>query len=260
MDIQVAVIGGTGFESALTERFGAPDETRRVETDFGSADINLFSTEFGQTAFLPRHGIGHTVAPHEINHKANIRALAQLGARLILSTSAVGSLKLTIEPGDIVVPDDFIDLRGGAPTTLFDHGKVVHTDFTTPFDCRGRDCLLRCAEDLTADFGLPASIIHPAGVYVCVSGPRYETPAEVRCYASWGGDIVGMTVAAEAILAREQGLRYASISIATNFGTGLAPAPLSHRDVEQMMAERRPLVSSIVAGAAGLFAGGTEVK
>jgi 5'-methylthioadenosine phosphorylase len=246
ISVQTAVIGGTGFETALLDRFGDVYSSRTVDTQYGSVEITVLTTEIGRIGFLPRHGLSHGVAPHNVNHRANIDALAGMGVRFVFSTAAVGSLKLEIEPGDIVVPDDFIDLRGGGATTFFDAGKVVHTDFSHPFDLRARELLLESCNRETAPAPLRRSIIHPTGVYVCASGPRYETPAEVRCYAALGGDVVGMTVAPEAILAREAGLGYASICVATNYGTGLSPSPLSHSEVEQIMAMRRPMVASVL--------------
>jgi len=244
MSSPIAVIGGTGFETALQESIGEGSIARgeSISTPYGVVEIAWLECDGGPIAFLPRHGKAHSVAPHLINHRANIAALHQIGVRGILSTAAVGSLRSKYKPGDIAICDDFIDLRGGPPTTFFDQSTVVHTDFTEPFSASLRKILLRRAERTAANARLPADIIHSRATYLCLSGPRYETPAEVRCFASWGCDIVGMTVAPEAILARELGMQYANIAVITNYGTGLAPSALSHGEVEQMMRERRPAV------------------
>ncbi len=251
----VAVIGGTGFETALQESIGA-DGTPLVEsvpTQYGQAENTWIASGGNPIAFLPRHGPGHTVPPHRINHRANIAALHQLGVQSVFSTAAVGSLRLEYKPGDLAVCDDFMDLRVGAPTTFFDESPVVHTDFTEPFSTRLRNLLLQNLEPSAADArGGSDAIIHPRATYLCLDGPRFETPAEVRCFGSWGCDLVGMTVAAEAILARELGMEYASVAVVTNFGTGLSATPLFHGEVEQMMRERRPTVVAMLLRAIGL--------
>ena len=183
--------------------------------------------------FLARHGAGHVLPPHRINHQANVHALREAGADAVFATAAVGSLRAEIAPGDCVVLDDFLDFTKGDVPTFFDQpGQVRHVDFSHPYDPTLRETLLA-----TAPTKFP---VHPRGTYLCVSGPRYETPAEVRLFGSWGADVVGMTAAPEAILCREAGLPYAGVALATNYGTGLiAGATLSHAEVEEQMALRR---------------------
>lgn len=216
---------------------GGTPET--ISTPYGEARITRADLGDGlELIFLARHGAGHTLPPHMINHRANIAALRGLQVEAIFATTAVGSLQKEIAPGDFVLLDDFLDLTKGEVMTFFETpGQVRHTDFSEPYDSGLRQILLD-----TLDTSLP---IHPSGTYVCVSGPRYETPAEVRLFASWGADVVGMTGAPEAILCREAGLRYAGVSLATNYGTGLLPGvPLSHSDVERHMASRREALSA----------------
>ena len=143
-----------------------------------------------------------------------------------------------------MVLDDFLDFTKGDVTTFFDQpGQVRHTDFSHPYDPDLRETLLATAP--------PELTVHPRGTYLCVSGPRYETPAEVRLFASWGADVVGMTGAPEAILCREAGLRYAGVALATNYGTGLLTgAALSHAEVEEQMALRRSALADWLLRAA----------
>lgn len=245
MNCRVAIIGGTGFETALQERFGQPALRQTVDTKYGVVDVTFFLTDSGPLGYLPRHGDAHHIAPHRINHRANIAALHAVGASSVLSTSAVGSLKKEFAPGDFVLIDDFIDMRGGSPTTFFESDTVTHTDFSEPISVRLREHLLDSSR-----IGAVDPIIHARGVYLCVSGPRYETPAEVRVFALLGGDVVGMTVAPEAVLAREIGIAYASVSVVTNLGTGLSAVGLSHAEVEQIMSSRRPFLVDLLLGAA----------
>ncbi len=246
MSNRIAIIGGTGFETAIHDRLDSTKHIRQVDTNFGKASVSIFPGTGGEIVFLARHGVGHTVPPHKINHRANIAALHSLGVKRIFSTSAVGSLTTHLEPGQAAILDDFIDMRGGPPTTFFDHGPVTHTDFSEPFSTQLRSTLLESIDAACAPDCTPASIIHTSGTYLCLNGPRYETPAEVRIFGAMGAELVGMTVAPEAILSRELGLKYAGVSVITNYGTGIASSPLSHTEVEAMMLQMRPLVVELL--------------
>jgi len=239
---RIAIIGGTGFGAALVA--GTPET---VETPYGAASLTRADLGEGrELLFLARHGVGHRLPPHRINHRANIAALRGLGAEAVFATAAAGSLRPKIAPGDLVVLDDFLDLTKGEVTTFFgEPGDVRHTDFVHPYDPALRAALLVAVE---ADL---APHIHPRGTYLCVSGPRYETPAEVRLFAAWGAHVVGMTGAPEAILCREAGLPYAGVALATNYGTGLlTDTPLSHTEVEAQMASRRDALAAWLLRAA----------
>ncbi len=229
--LTVAIIGGTGFGAAL-----APGTPETVETEYGQATLTRAALGDDLTLlFLARHGAGHTLPPHRINHRANIAALRDLNVDAVFATTAVGSLRPEIAPGDFVVLDDFLDFTKGSPVTFYSEpGQVRHTDFVHPYDSSLREILLQTMGPEIA----PRT--HSRGTYLCVSGPRYETPAEVRLFGQWGASVVGMTGAPEAILCREAGLRYAGVALATNYGTGLvAGTPLSHAEVEQEMAAGR---------------------
>lgn len=229
---RIAVIGGSGFGTSFLD-----GDRETITTDYGDAVVIQSSKDGVDVVFLSRHGAGHKIPPHLINHRANIAALCKLGISNVFATAAVGSLRTDMNPGDFVIVDDFVDLTKGEVVTFYDKiGDVRHIDFGNPYDPDLRALLLRGAEAASPG----DTRVHPAGTYLCLSGPRYETPAEVRLYRHLGCDIVGMTGAPEAILCREAGLRYASISIVTNYACGLVDtAPLSHEDVEAEMSRSR---------------------
>ena len=217
---RIGIIGGTGFGEALVA-----GQAQTIETEFGPASVTIGPLGADrELVFVARHGTGHKIPPHRINHRANITALRQMGVGAVYATAAVGSLQPDIKPGDFVVLDDFLDLTQGAVVTFFDEpGTVRHTDMSQPYHPDLRRLLLATGDSRET------STVHPGGTYVCLSGPRYETPAEIRLYASWGGAVVGMTSAPEAILCREAALPYAGVAIVTNYGCGLVDAapPLS---------------------------------
>jgi len=231
---RIAIIGGTGFGQSLVA--GTPET---LHTPYGTASVTRapLSPDL-ELIFLARHGAGHSLPPHRINHRANIAALRDLDVAGVFATAAAGSLRLEIAPGDCVILDDFLDLTKGEVMTFFDQpGQVRHTDFTQPYDPVLRHAL---AETQPSEL-----TVHPRGTYLCLSGPRYETPAEVKLFATWGADVVGMTGAPEAILCREARLRYAGVALATNYGTGLITgATLSHAEVEAEMAARRDALAA----------------
>jgi 5'-methylthioadenosine phosphorylase len=215
-----------------------------IETAYGTATAVAGKLRGKEIVFLARHGSGHRVPPHHINYRANIAALHQIGVRAVLATTAVGGLRAGLTTGDLVLLDDLIDFtRDRTGKTFFDgegDSPVVHTDFTFPYSLELRETVRAAAQAL----GIP---IHSNGTYLCNDGPRYETPAEVRLFASWGADVVGMTGVPEATLAREAGLHYAGISLVTNLAAGLAPEPLTHAEVETAMVASGPLLRALLA-------------
>lgn len=210
--MRIAVIGGTGF-------YGIPGRKFReqiIETSFGRARVFQGEGEDEDLFFLARHGVRHSVPPHRINYRANIRALEQLGVRRVLATFAVGSLRMSIPPLALVAVDQFLDFTQGRAHTFFDGDQngFAHTDMTNPL-CSGlRAGLL----ELAGQRGLN---VIPSGVYACTNGPRLETAAEVRMLAQMGGDVVGMTGVPEMPLAREAGLHYSGVAYVINYGAGL---------------------------------------
>lgn len=220
---RIGLIAGTGMGKTLD---GWAISRRSVTTVYGDT-VALEAVRDGETLIvLPRHGEGHTVPPHRVNYHANIAAMRQLGCAGIIATNAVGSLRTDLLPGAIVVLDDFIDFTRGRPVSYHDHQAVGplpvrHTDMSKPYCADLRAALI----DAGAEQG---ARVRATGTYVCTDGPRYESPAEVRLFGSWGGDVVGMTGLPEAVFAREAGLCYAAICIVTNLGAGLSPHPIAH--------------------------------
>ena len=207
---QLAVIGGSGFYKmpGLTDV-----ESWSPTTPFGdtSDDIVLGSLHGKRVAFLPRHGVGHRLMPHEIPVRANIWALKALSVQGILAVSAVGSLRQDIVPGHMVVPDQIIDrTRASRPTTFFGDGIVVHVGFADPFcsDLSSR---------LIASAGRVGQTVHAGGAYIAMEGPLFSTRAESHVYRSWDAAIIGMTAVPEAKLAREAEIAYAMLATATDY-------------------------------------------
>jgi 5'-methylthioadenosine phosphorylase len=240
---RIGIIGGTGVGQFPLD---APPEPRLIPTPWGEAAAQFGSLRGKEVIFLARHGAGHKVPPHRINYRANIAALKAAGVRAVFATTAVGSLRTLLRPGDLVLLNDILDAtRERTHKTFFDGqgpNPVVHTDFTVPYSEELRAAVLAAAESLDVP-------LHPRGVYVCNDGPRFETPAEIRLYAQWGGDVVGMTGVPEAFLAKEAGLHYAGISLVTNPGAGLTPEPVDHTVVEQVMAEGGPRLRALITEA-----------
>jgi 5'-methylthioadenosine phosphorylase len=207
--VQIGIIGGTG----LYQMEGFTDVREvAVQTPFGApSDPLMVGRLEGQSvAFLPRHGRGHRILPHELNFRANVFALKTLGVEFVLSVSAVGSLKEEYAPLDMLVPDQLIDRTRQRPSTFFGRGLVAHVAFAHPF-CPVLSGLMAegCAE--------AGARHHRGGSYVCIEGPQFSTYAESQLYRSWGADVVGMTNLQEAKLAREAELCYATLAMVTDY-------------------------------------------
>ncbi len=206
----LGVIGGSGLYAmeGLEEL-----EEHAVETTFGSPSDVIVAGRLGDTRllFLPRHGRGHRLAPHEINYRANILALKQLGAEQLVSFSAVGSMKESVKPGDVVLVDQFLDRTRSRPNTFFEGvGLVAHVELADPVDAALCAALYRAAVEVGAR-------AHRGGTYVCIEGPQFSTRAESNLFRSWGVDVIGMTNLPEARLAREAELPYATVALATDY-------------------------------------------
>jgi len=165
---------------------------------------------------IARHGPGHRVAPHKVPYKAMAAGLIALGVDKCLSSGAVGSLDPSLKPGDLAAISDFIDISG-RNVTMFEQG-VHHTDFSPGVSA----AVLKKLQSAGAG---------GAVVYACTNGPRYETPAEIRMLRTLGADVVGMTVATEAVVMHEMGIEYGSLAIVTNYAAGISDAELSHEEV-----------------------------
>ena len=210
MSYTLGVLGGSG----LYEIEGLRDVVELdVDTPFGKpSDVLVKGTlENGTTLlFLPRHGRGHKVPPHQINYRANVCALKMSGATHLVSVSAVGSMKEEIEPGHLVIPDQFIDLTKRRITTFFEDGVAGHVPFADPV------CGL-VAQALGDAGEKTGTRVHRGGTYVCMEGPQFSTRAESRLYRTWGVSVIGMTSMPEAKLAREAELPFATLALATDY-------------------------------------------
>ena len=205
----LGIIGGSG----LYELAGLTD-TRwvRVETPWGDPSDEIFMGRLGDAAlaFLPRHGRGHRIPPSEVNYRANIAALKQLGVTDVLSLSAVGGLRADLPPGTFVVVDQFIDRTVGRASSFFGTGLVAHVSMARPVCSRlGRHALAALALQ-----GVPHA---QGGTYLAMEGPQFSTLAESQLYRSWNASVIGMTNLPEARLAREAELCYASVAMVTDF-------------------------------------------
>jgi 5'-methylthioadenosine phosphorylase len=239
----IAIVGGTGFEALPPEIFAEPIE---VVTEHGPVALLSVSdnyTEPHHLYFLSRHSADHSLAPHQIDYRANTLALKQLDVGYIFATNAVGSLRADWPAGSFVVLSDFIDFTKHRSPTLFAGSGWRHVDFTEPYSPVLRRMLLAAATEC----GISAI---PSATYVCCDGPRFETPAEIRLFRAWGGDVVGMTGLPEAIYAREAGIEYAAVAVVTNLGAGLSPEPVSHVEVVRAMSGSLQNLRDIAMGAA----------
>jgi 5'-methylthioadenosine phosphorylase len=207
--ISIGVIGGSG----LYEMEGLTQiKTRKIATPFGRpSDDFLIGTLHGRrVAFLPRHGRGHRLLPTDINYRANIYGMKKLGVERIISVSAVGSMREEIRPGDIVVPDQFYDLTKHRRSTFFGNGVVAHVGMADPV------CADLCSVLINAGMQVGATV-HRVGTYICMEGPQFSTRAESLTYRQWNVDVIGMTNATEAKLAREAEICYSTIALATDY-------------------------------------------
>ncbi len=226
-----AIIGGSG----LAKLSALQKQRRRVmRSPYGEPSGAL---TFGQLAgrevvFLARHGYGHTIAPHEINYRANVWALKELGVQGVFSVATVGGVRADLGPGTLVVPDQIIDYTHSRKNTFFEgaEARVTHIDFTLPYSARLRAALLEAARAA----GEP---IVDGATYACTQGPRLETAAEIERIAGDGGDLVGMTGMPEAALAREAGLEYAALGVVVNHaaGRGESRQQVKLEDLESVM-------------------------
>jgi 5'-methylthioadenosine phosphorylase len=217
-------------------------DTVSVETPFGdpSDKIIVGDLEGTRMAFLPRHGVGHRIPPSDINYRANIFALKKLGVERIISVSAVGSMKEEIIPGHIVVPDQFIDRTFARKTTFFSNGIVGHVSLADPICDELHETVLESSQRAGAT-------VHPRGTYLCMEGPQFSTRAESFLYRSWGVDVIGMTNVTEAKLAREAGICYVTIALATDYDCWHEEAePVTLEAVLEIMHQNVELAQTIL--------------
>ena len=210
----LAILGGSGLS-----RFSTLEDTTRISarTAFGEPSGLLTLGRIGgrEVIFLARHGDAHSIPPHEVNYRANIRALKDAGATRIASVATVGGIRREFGPGALIVPDQIIDYTWGRASTFFQGpgAKVTHIDFTEPYTAALRRAILEAAKTC-------GEAIADGGCYGTTQGPRLETAAEISRMERDGADLVGMTGMPEAALAREAGLEYAAIAVVANHAAG----------------------------------------
>jgi 5'-methylthioadenosine phosphorylase len=242
--VSVAIVGGSGFTN-----FAELELIRReiVRTPYGepSGPLTFGTLNGADVVFLPRHGYGHTLPPHDINYRANVWALHKVGATEIVSVASVGAIRDDLAPGSIVLLDQIIDYTWGRASSYFDSPDmpVTHIDFTIPFD---RDLRLRlkagchhCGETLT-----------DGATYACTQGPRLETAAEIERLARDGAHVVGMTLMPEAALAREVAIPYAALAVVVNYAAGRKDSltEISVADIALTLDSTMQRVRAIVMG------------
>jgi 5'-methylthioadenosine phosphorylase len=207
---RLGVIGGSGLYD-----FEGLEDVRRmaISTPFGSPSDEVLVGRLGEVAvaFLPRHGRGHRIPPHQLNFRANVHAMKQLGVVQLLSVGAVGSLQESIAPGHVVVPDQFLDRATSRVATFFEDGAVAHVQFGDPV-CSG---LAASVGEAARQAG--AETVHSGGTYVNMNGPQFSTRAESNFYRSLGASVIGMTNLQEAKLAREAEMCFASLAMCTDY-------------------------------------------
>lgn len=223
------LIGGSG----LTCLAGLSlDQQHHLETPYGSPSAPIEGGHFHgyPVYFLPRHGIGHRLCPHEINYRANIDALRQLGVARIIGVNAVGGIGSGATTGSIVIPDQLIDYTWGRASTFAEAGAVNHIDFTYPYSEPMRAALARAARRIQL------SVVN-GGVHGIMQGPRLETAAEINRLERDGCTVVGMTGMPEAALAREAGIEYACVLLVVNPAAGRSHETISMQAIQQALTE-----------------------
>ncbi len=245
--IDLAVIGGTSFSS-----FENLDDLEQVfvETTYGdpSSTVTIGKLHGLKVAFINRHGSAGSIPPHKVNYRANIAALANLGADKVVALNAVGGIADYAEPAHISIPNQVIDYSYGREHTYYDgsDGTLDFVDFTEPFSESLRQELIAAALELKLD--QTSAGFSTDSCYACTQGPRLESAAEIRRLAKDGCDLVGMTLMPEVALAREKGLDYASICLSVNWAAGLSEQSISMDDIHKVVEEGGSLLESILLG------------
>lgn len=238
MKAKVAVIGGSGmYDPQMLQ----DPESGKVFTPYGSSSalVTVGKLRGIPVAFLPRHGERHVIPPHLINYRANIWALKELGVERVIAPSAVGSLQNEYEPGDLVIPDQFVDRTWGREGSFYGGGQVSHISMADPFCNELAGLTARAAERLGVK-------THRKGTYVCIQGPRFSTRAESRLFRTWGAQIIGMTLIPEVTLAREARICYQTIAMVTDYDVW-AEKPVTAEEVMKTMHSNVNKVRTLLA-------------
>ncbi len=213
--IKIGIIGGTGSDIALENI-----KDIKVYTPYGSTSAAITIGDFKgkRVVYLPRHGIGHTIPPHKLNFRANIWAIKELGVKYIISTSAVGSLKLDHDKGKFILIDQYVDRTKKRLDTFYEGGQVCHIGQADPYCEYLNDLIFNNGKELALN-------IQNGGNYICIEGPRFSTRAESKMFRQWEGDVVGMTTYPEVVLAAEKEMCYCCIAMVTDLDVWAGECP-----------------------------------
>jgi len=229
--LEKAIIGGTGVYEV------GEASSREVNTEYGRVIVDVLNIKGEEIAFLARHGKGHSVPPHLINFRANMKALRELGVKYVYATCAVGSMNENFAPGDAVLIKDFIDFTKMRPLTFYEGGErgVAHVAMDEPYCPNLRQKFAEHAKKTGLE-------IKGEAIYVCTEGPRFETASEIRMFQKLGADVVGMTNIPEVVLAKELGMCYQAVGIITNWCTGFKGQLMDH-DIKGIMERKKELIT-----------------
>ncbi len=243
--VKVGIIGGSGiYDPSMFDHV----KEQPLQTPFGSPSDSFIVGEMNgvDAVFLSRHGRGHKNSPTDLNYRANIYGMKKLGVTHIISVSAVGSLKESLKPLDIVIPDQVYDRTTKRISTYFEGGIVAHVGFADPFCRKLSDILYNSAKEK-----YPA---HNGGTYLCMEGPQFSTRAESNVYRKLGFDIIGMTALPEAKLAREAGICFAILATITDYDVW-HEEPVSIGQVIENAARNEEAVKDIIRRSVGKIPG-----
>jgi 5'-methylthioadenosine phosphorylase len=225
---EVGVFGGSGFYAFLDDV-----EEVEIDTPYGkpSAPVSIGEVGGKRVAFLPRHGRAHELPPAQINYRANVWAMKELGVRRVVGPNASGALKSDLALGEFVVCDQFVDRTWGRKDTFYEGPETTHVSTADPYCADLRQILVETA----AELGIPA---RDGGTVVVVNGPRFSTRAESKWFQDAGWDVINMTAYPEGSLARELELCYANISMVTDHDVGVeGTPPVTHEEVVRVFSE-----------------------
>ena len=242
----IGLIAGTGFYDLPALKDG---ESRELDTLYGKAQIRSGEWNGARLIFLTRHGVGHSIPPHLINYRANIKAMKDLGVEQIIAINVVGGINPKLSPGDLCLIDEFIDFTSGRQHTFSDGSKpsVQHVDLTRPYDAKIQSALRQSAKE-------SGILLHENGVYAGFNGPRFETPSEIRLAALAGATVVGMTGCPEVSLARELGIAYASIALVVNPAAGLSEVEITMDEINKALDLGKSKALTVIEGALKVLA------
>ena len=224
----IGLIGGSGLGDALAEQI-KDVKFRSIDTPFGRPSGSIMIGKIGnkRVAFINRHGRGHKLSPGEVPYAANIFALKKLGVHTVIATGAVGSLRHSIRPGDLVIVDQFIDKTCKRQSSFFAGFGAVHSEMAEPVCGRLSRIIWTTATKLDVR-------THRGGTYVCMEGPQFSTRAESLMHRKWGGDLIGMTAMPEAKLAREAQMCYALVALVSDYDCW---RPRRRKDKQELLRE-----------------------